>query len=203
MDYWYIVLNKNVLIIIIIAVGLSACASDTYVLNKFRNVLLPTVVGYRADNPLTVSLIADDAVKVEGNSITAIRKFEETQYHKYFFLKKTKEGEFSIIERTSPIEKWEDSGIKAVFKQDKIDVYENNKLLYSYFDKRINIDEILNFQIIQDAKYTTMIVDCDTIIKHKTDIPGTEYTLFTTGNGSEIEVYSFDVRELYESVSFW
>ncbi len=191
------------IILLIIAIGLSGCASDTFVLNKFRNVMFPAVVGYRADNPLTVNLIADDAFRIEENSITALRKFDETQYKKSFYLKPVKAGEFIVVERTSPLAEGKDAGIKAVFKGDKIDVYEDNQYLYSYADKPISLNEVLSFQIIQDAKYTTMIVDCDTIVKHKTDIPCTEYTLFATGEGAELEIYSFEVDELYESTFIW
>lgn len=165
--------------------------------------MLPTVVGYRGDNPLKVNLIADDAVRIEDNSVTSLRKFEETQYHKSFFLKKTKEGEFSVLERTSPLERGIDAGIKATFKENGIDIYESNNFLYTYSGKKINKNEVVNFQIIQDAKFTTMIVDCDTIVKHKTEIPGTEYTLFATGEGTELEIYSFEVNEIYESSFFW
>jgi hypothetical protein len=196
-------LKIRTIILILLAVGISSCASDLYVLNKFRNVMLPTVVGYRGDNPLKVNLIADDAVRIEDNSITALRKLEETQYHKTFFLKKTKDGDFSVVERTSPLEKGVDVGIKATFRENGIDIYESNNFLYTYNGKEINKNEVVNFQIIQDAKFTTMIVDCDTIMKHKTDIPGTEYTLFATGEGAELEIYSFEVNEIYESSFFW
>jgi hypothetical protein len=189
--------------IVILSLLITSCASDTFVMNKFRSVMFPAVVGYRADNPLTVNLIADDALRIEESSVTALRMFDETQYKKSFYLKPVKSVEFSVVERTSPLADGKKAGIKAVFKSDKIDVYENDKYLYSYREKKINVDELLKFQIVQDAKYTTMIVDCDTIIRHKTDIPGTEYTLFATEEGAEIEIYSFDVSELYETLPLW
>ena len=80
---------KKIILILVISL-FSSCASDYYALNKFRNVALPTLVGYRGDNPLSVSLIADDAVLIEENSSTAIREYDVTQYDKSFILKKIK-----------------------------------------------------------------------------------------------------------------
>jgi len=189
-------------ILIILSLLVASCASDYYTMNKFRNVKLPSVVGYRANNPMSVSLITDDALLIEENSKTSLRKFDVTQYAKSFILKKKSGNDLIITGRTSPLDLDTTKGIKLVFSEIGINIFENEKLIGSKPNYRIQKDLEYIFRIIQDGDYYTTIIDCDTIIKFKSNIPATEYTEFATGNDTEIELYSFDVQELYENPDF-
>lgn len=191
------------IILILLATILTSCASDYYALNKFRNIALPTLIGYRGANPLSVSLIADDALLIEENSSTAIREYYVTQYDKSFILKKIKGDYLKLTERTSPLEKDTSIGMKYVFTEKGASVYENNRLIGSNSNILLRNNEKHIFKITQDGDYTTLIVDCDTLSKHKTSIPASEYTLFQTGAGTEVEIYSFDVVDMNETSIFW
>jgi hypothetical protein len=184
---------------ILISLALGSCASDYYALNKFRNVQYATIAGYRAENPLTVYPIADDALKIEQNSSTAIRKYDAVQYEKSFILKKLSGGTFSITERTSPLEPDKTTGLKMQFSDNGFALYENDKEIASDHSVTLQTGEKHLFRIIQDGDYTTTIIDCDTIAKVKTSIPASEYTIFRTGEGTEIEIYSLDVIDLYDN----
>ncbi|MFA7325968.1 MAG: hypothetical protein WC121_04835 [Candidatus Kapaibacterium sp.] len=191
------------IILILLATILTSCASDYYALNKFRNIALPTLIGYRGENPLSVSLIADDALLIEENSSTAIREYYVTQYDKSFILKKIKGDYLKLTERTSPLEKDTSIGLKFIFTEKGASVYENNRLIGSNSNILLRNNEKHIFKITQDGDYTTFIVDCDTLSKHKTSIPASEYTLFQTGAGTEVEIYSFDVVDMNETSIFW
>ena len=191
------------IILILLATILTSCASDYYALNKYRNLALPTLVGYRGDNPLSVSLIADDALLIEENSSTAIREYGVTQYDKSFILKKVKGDYLKLTERTSPLEKDTSIGLKFIFTDNGAQVYENNSLIGSNSNILLRNNEKHIFRITQDGDYTTFIVDCDTLTKHKSSTPASEYTLFQTGTGTEVEIYSFEVEYLYETSLFW
>ncbi|TNE35437.1 hypothetical protein EP342_01635 [bacterium] len=166
-------------------------------MNNNRNVKYATLVGNRAENPLSVYPIADDAIRIEENSMTGIRKFETLQYTKSFILKKISGNKVSIIERTSPLEKKNINGLRMEFSDDGFRFFENNRLIKSDSNIRINEGETHLFRIIQDGDYTTTIMDCDTIANQKTAIPASEYTVFRTDKSTEIEIYSFDVVDLY------
>ena len=189
--------------LILLATILTSCASDYYTLNKFRNAAFSTLVGYRADNPLSVSLIADDAVRIEENSSTAIRQYSLTQYDKSFIVKKTKGNYLKLVERTSPMEKDTSKGLKFIFTEIGASVFENNRMIGSNSKILLGDNEKHIFKITQDGEYTTFVVDCDTLVHHKTAIPASEYTLFQTGAGTEVEIYSFEVVDLNETSIFW
>lgn len=189
--------------LILLATILTSCASDYYTLNKFRNAAFSTLVGYRAENPMSVRLIADDAVLIEENSSTAIRQYSLTQYDKSFILKKTKGDYIKLTERTSPLEKDTSIGLKFIFTGIGASIYENNKLIGSNTKTILRDNEKHIFKITQDGDYTTFVVDCDTLAHHKTAIPASEYTLFQTGPGTEVEIYSFEVVDLNENSLFW
>jgi len=191
------------IIFILIATLFTSCASDYYALNKYRNIALPTLVGYRGENPLSVSLLADDAILIEESSSTAIRQYDVTQYDKSFILKKTKGDYLKITERTSPLEKDTTIGIKYVFTDLGANVYEKNRLVGSNPNIKLRNNESHIIRITQDGDYTTLIVDCDTLSHYKSSIPASEYTMFHTGIGTEVEIYSFEVKELYETSLFW
>lgn len=193
---------KKIILILIVSL-LTSCASDYYALNKFRNIALPTVVGYRGANPLSVSLIADDALLIEENSSTAIREYDVTQYDKSFILKKIKGDYLKLTERTSPFEKDTSIGLKFIFTESGAHIYENNNMIGSNSNILLRNNEKHIFRITQDGDYTTFIVDCDTLTHHKTSIPASEYTLFQTGAGTEVEIYSFEVEGLNETSLFW
>ncbi len=189
--------------LILLAALFTSCASDYYALNKFRNIALPTVVGYRGENPLTVSLIADDALLIEENSSTAIRQYGVTQYDKSFIIKKTKGDYLKFTERSSPLEKDTSIGLKFIFTENGANVYDKNRLIGSNSNILLRNNEKHIFRITQDGDYTTFIVDCDTLAHHKTATPASEYTMFQTGVGTEVEIYSFEIEELYETSLFW
>ena len=189
--------------LILLATLLTSCASDYFVLNKFRNVAFSTLVGYRGDNPLTVSLIADDALLIEENSSTAIRQYDITQYDKSFILKKIKGDYLKLTERTSPLEKDTSAGLKFIFTDNGANIYENNRLISSNSNIILRNNEKHIFRITQDGDYTTLVVDCDTLTHHKSAIPASEYTMFQTGAGTEVEIYSFEVEDLNETSLFW
>lgn len=184
---------------ILLSLIITSCASDTYVLNKFRNVEFATVVGYRATNPLSVYPIADDALRVEENSTTGIRKLESLQNEKSFLLKLVNGNTVTIIERTSPLEENKLIGLKMEFSANGYKLYENGKEIGSNNKLRMKVGETHLFRILQDGDWTKAIMDCDTIANIKTSIPASEYTIFSTGNDTEIEIYSFDVIDLYNS----
>lgn len=175
---------------------LGSCASDYYAMNRYRNVMFPTVVGYRASNPLSVSVITDDAIRIEENSKTSLRMYEVTQYEKTFILKKKSGNDFSITERTSPLDLDTNRGLRFDFNESGISIYENNNLILEKSNYIIRNDLDYVFRFIQHGDYTTAIIDCDTIIKFKSELAATEYTSFRTGEGSELEIYSFDVMDL-------
>jgi|GEM_PF-1444285 hypothetical protein len=193
---------KKIILILVISL-LSSCASDYYALNKFRNVALPTLVGYRGDNPLSVSLIADDAVLIEENSSTAIREYDVTQYDKSFILKKIKGNYLKLTERSSPLEKDTTIGLKFVFTEGVTNIYENNRLIGSNSQILLKNNEKHIIRISQDGDYTTFVVDCDTLTRYKSSIPASEYTMFHTGADTEVEIYSFEVIGLNETSNFW
>jgi hypothetical protein len=193
---------KKIILILVISL-FSSCASDYYALNKFRNVALPTLVGYRGDNPLSVSLIADDAVLIEENSSTAIREYDVTQYDKSFILKKIKGNYLKLTERSSPLEKDTTIGLKFVFTEGVTNIYENNRLIGSNSQILLKNNEKHIIRISQDGDYTTFVVDCDTLTRYKSSIPASEYTMFHTGADTEVEIYSFEVIGLNETSNFW
>jgi len=188
---------------IILSILFCSCASDYYAMNRYRNTMFPTVVGYRASNPLSVSVITDDAIRIEENSKTSLRMYEVTQYEKTFILTKKSGDYFSIIERTSPLDLDTNRGLKFDFNQSGIKIYENNDLILEKSSYKIRNDLDYLFRFIQHGDYTTAIIDCDTIIKFKSNLPATEYTSFHTGEGSELEIYSFDVLDLEEKNDFF
>lgn len=187
---------------ILLSILLGSCASDYYAMNKFRNVMFPTVIGYRASNPLSVSLITDDAIRIEENSKTSLRMYKVTQYEKTFILKSKSGNDFRITERSSPLDLDTNRGLKFDFTKTGISIYENNSLILEKSNYIIRNDLDYIFRLIQHGDYTTAIIDCDTIIKFKSNLEATEYTSFQTGEGSEIEIYSFDVQEMYENPEF-
>lgn len=185
---------------LLLSILLGSCASDYYTMNKFRNVIFPEVVGYKAANPMTVRLMTDDALIIEENSQTSLRKFYATQYEKTFILKKKSGDYFQITERMTPIDKDTTRGLKFNFSDNGVSIYENDRLIKVNPNFKLQSDTDYIFKIIQDGDYSTTIIDCDTIIKFKSKLPASEYTQFTTGNGTEIAIYSFNVQELYENV---
>lgn len=191
------------IILLILSIIFTSCASDYYVLNKNRNVKYATLVGNRAENPLSVYPIADDALRIEENSATGIRKFESLQCQKSFILKKTSGDKFTILERTSPLEIDKTLGLRMEFNKDGFRLYENDKLVKFNNNIKINNNETHLFRIIQDGNYTTTIMDCDTIVNQKTQIAASEYTVFRTDKSTEIEIYSFDVIDLYGNGDFF
>ncbi|MER3328254.1 MAG: hypothetical protein RIF34_01660, partial [Candidatus Kapaibacterium sp.] len=152
---------------------------------------------------LSVSLIADDALLIEESSSTAIRQYDITQYDKSFIVKKIKGDYLKLTERTSPLEKDTSIGLKFIFTESGASAYEKNRLIGSNSNILLRNNEKHIFRITQDGDYTTFIVDCDTLTHHKTAIPASEYTLFHTGKGTEVEIYSFEVEELYKIQYFW
>lgn len=193
----------RILTFILLSLLLGSCASDYYAMNKFRNVAYPTVIGYRASNPLSVSLITDDALRIEENSKTSLRMYGVTQYEKTFILNKKSGHDFKITERTSPLDEERNKGIKLLFNDGGIEIYENERLIGNKFNYKIQQDIDYIFRIIQDGDYSTAIIDCDTIVKFKSNLPATEYTEITTGGGTEVIIYSFDVQEIYENPEFY
>lgn len=193
---------KHYIYILIILFALSSCASDYYVLNKYRNVKLPALEGNRANNALKVSLIADDAVLIEENSNTSLRKVGVTQYEKKFILKRISGNSFSIIERSSPNINKPNDGLMMEFGDIGFSLYEKGKLIKrnSNFELKNNYDYLFNIR--QDGDYTTLVVDCDTLMKYKSTLPSSEFTIFNTTETTALEIYSFDVQEMYEDYEF-
>lgn len=195
--------RKHLLISLLLSsILFTSCASDYYVLNKYRNLALPTLVGYRGDNPLTVSLIADDAVLIEENSRTAIREFDVTQYDKSFILRKISGHYFKLTERSSPLEKDTSIGLHFIFDNNGAKVFDNSTFISSNSEIKLEENKDYIFRITQDGDFTTLLINCDTLLHRKTKIPASEYTIFKTGDDTEVEIYSFEVEELEEKSFF-
>jgi len=186
-----IIIESIIAICVIIA---TSCTPDQYRLNE------------SAEYPIAGLIMSDldSVMKLKGNEImlypgglTALRSEGMTQLHADISTQIISGEGITMYFRTVSDKMEQKNYIRFNYSTNGCKVFENKDLLVSVDSIKAKIGQLARVQIRNDGVIYTITVDCDTVIRYRTNLPATEYLILSSMKNSKIKISGINFDEEY------
>lgn len=181
------------LIIIVLLVFTSSCATDIYYLNLESNA---PVVGYKISGPYEVVKINENSVFLKKNAITSLKKFNKTQLEESYTVKIQSGDSLRFHLRTTRVDYPRESGIIFDLTSNGCSLKHQGKILAAADSVFITPGVDCLVKIINEGKNLKIYVDCAELFNGRIERNLTEYTIIKSIN-TEAEIKAIENNSVY------
>lgn len=199
---------KNIILINILVVILSSCASDYFNLYLYHPDKTKRISGriftdksnIRNLNVLNVKVINDNSISLKDHNTVALKYFMENEYIADFtFLAKSGKT-VTFYSRCAYHNFDKQNKIKLEYNENGIYLYEiyndNETLIAKDLSKKLTINEKVRFFIKNDGKKLKVSMDCDDIFDVRTNLNISQYLIIETEQDSEIVLSAINFENI-------
>jgi|GEM_PF-4435703 len=144
-----------------------------------------------------IDVFADNALLLGGASGVALVLPEETQHVHDLSMRFHGKGGLDIFKRQSRYDFHKDKGLKISIGEASTKFYQDGILIGETSEYYAEPDREIRAWFIEDGEYSTIIFDCDTVLKWKSELMASENTIiFPAVAGDTIDIFGIELVSL-------